>query len=195
MIQTQMRRAPRSTPALVPVLALIAALGWGALGYSLLKSGESERDLRDRVTSLEIERSQLRSEKDKIETSLGSELKQAREQLSSARDEVKRLSEQHEKVQAELAEAQAHLKAIRPGKSPVAFIDVTPLPAKQDVVAAQKALTELGYGKLEADGVVGPSTKKAVEEYQKAMGLTVTGELHAETLQALLGGSSQMASQ
>jgi hypothetical protein len=165
------------------------------LGYSVYSDMEAERHLRGQIAAIESERSQLLAEKGKIEASSAAERKRLSEQLAFARNELKQLFEQHEKVQAELAEAQAQLKAIRPGKSPVAFIDVTPRPAPQDVMAAQKALTELGYGKLEADGVVGPSTKQAIEEYQRAMGLTVTGELHAQTLQVLLGGGNQMASQ
>ena len=76
-----------------------------------------------------------------------------------------------------------------------AFIDVKPRPAPQDVVAAQKALTELGYGPLKADGDLGPGTRQAIEKYQRDAGLKVTGELHAETLQVLLDPAKRLASQ
>jgi peptidoglycan hydrolase-like protein with peptidoglycan-binding domain len=54
---------------------------------------------------------------------------------------------------------------------------------------AQKALTRLGYGPLKADGVAGPSTRRAVEAFQRANTLPITGELDASTLQRLTPGT------
>ncbi|MBM1175083.1 peptidoglycan-binding domain-containing protein [Microvirga arabica] len=57
--------------------------------------------------------------------------------------------------------------------------------SKQQIRAAQEALTDLGYGALKADGVFGPGTSRAVEAFERAKGLPVTGQLGAATLQAL----------
>ncbi|MFC4174049.1 peptidoglycan-binding protein [Microvirga sp. GCM10011540] len=144
---------------------------------------------------------QARSEHQKAQAASTAELIQLREQLSSTREELTRLSENHKKIQQELTEAQAQLKASEEARNrpqaamPAALLAVTPRPAPRDIVAAQKALTELGYGPLEADGVVGPGTREAIEKYQRETGLTVTGALHAETLQALLAPASQVAEQ
>jgi cell wall-associated NlpC family hydrolase len=50
------------------------------------------------------------------------------------------------------------------------------------VVAAQKALG------VDADGVIGPQTRKAIRKFQRSHGLPVTGRLDTATLQALGGG-------
>jgi chromosome segregation ATPase len=63
-------------------------------------------------------------------------------------------------------------------------------PSKEKVRAAQEALTALGYGQLKADGVFGPSTRRAIEAFEQAKGLPITGSLGAGTLQALEVGRS-----
>lgn len=50
---------------------------------------------------------------------------------------------------------------------------------------AQQKLIELGYDVGEADGVSGPRTRQALEAFQRARDLPVTGTLDAATLQAL----------
>lgn len=50
---------------------------------------------------------------------------------------------------------------------------------------AQKILTKLGYGPLAADGVMGPSTRQALEEFQYKNGIPVTRDLDPATLQRL----------
>jgi len=68
-------------------------------------------------------------------------------------------------------------------------------PAKQDILAAQETLTKLGFGNLEADGVMGPTTRQAIERFQRVVGLTVTGELHGLTLQSLMRSAKVVAAQ
>jgi peptidoglycan hydrolase-like protein with peptidoglycan-binding domain len=62
----------------------------------------------------------------------------------------------------------------------------------QELVAAtaQKALNKRGYGALKADGIVGPSTQRAVTAFQRANNLHVTGELNAPTLRLLVPGET-----
>jgi peptidoglycan hydrolase-like protein with peptidoglycan-binding domain len=55
----------------------------------------------------------------------------------------------------------------------------------QQVRAAQQALIGLGYGPLQADGVIGPGTRTALKAFEQSRGLAVTGELTADTVEAL----------
>ena len=54
--------------------------------------------------------------------------------------------------------------------------------SKGSVVAAQKALG------VDADGVMGPQTRKAIRKFQRSHGLPVTGRLDTATQEALGGG-------
>lgn len=197
MHQTHARKARNPNRALIAIATLAAVGGWGALAYATYESSTIERQLRGQIAALQDQYDQLRSEREKSEASAAAELTRLRGQLETAQNDLDRVSENYNRVQAELVKAQAQLKAARQleERRGVAFIDVPPRPAPQDIVAAQKILTDLGYGKLEADGVVGPGTRKAIEAYQRDAGLTVTGDLHAQTLQKLLSGSGQATAQ
>ena len=50
---------------------------------------------------------------------------------------------------------------------------------------AQRALRDLGYHPGPIDGTFGPQTRSALEKYQLAEKLPVTGQLDAETMQRL----------
>ena len=45
------------------------------------------------------------------------------------------------------------------------------------VAAVQRALTEYGYGQLKPTGVVGPDTQVAIQKFEKARKLPVTGQV------------------
>jgi peptidoglycan hydrolase-like protein with peptidoglycan-binding domain len=57
--------------------------------------------------------------------------------------------------------------------------------AASDVTATQQALRDKGYDPGPIDGVWGPKTAKAVRDYQKAEGLTVTGRMDTATADRL----------
>lgn len=57
------------------------------------------------------------------------------------------------------------------------------------VVAAQKALNRLGYGPIKADGVMGLTTKKALELFEKDRKMSVTGDLVSPTRRVLASQS------
>ena len=59
------------------------------------------------------------------------------------------------------------------------------LPPDQVIANVQGALQDLGYYLDEIDGVLGPTTRAALESYQQDNGLPVTGLIDPETLQAL----------
>ncbi|MDB5649450.1 MAG: Peptidoglycan-binding domain 1 protein [Hyphomicrobiales bacterium] len=52
------------------------------------------------------------------------------------------------------------------------------------LLAAQRALARLGYA-VKPDGVMGGSTRQAIEKFEQARKLPVTGELSARTLREL----------
>jgi peptidoglycan hydrolase-like protein with peptidoglycan-binding domain len=53
------------------------------------------------------------------------------------------------------------------------------------VAAVQEQLAQQGYYRGEIDGIFGAGTRRAVVRYQSDHGLRVTGNLNADTLQAL----------
>jgi len=48
---------------------------------------------------------------------------------------------------------------------------------ERGILAAQRALTELGYNSGEADGVIGPATRRAIQAFQKDHALAEDGRL------------------
>ncbi|CAM3780173.1 peptidoglycan-binding protein [Alicyclobacillus pomorum] len=62
------------------------------------------------------------------------------------------------------------------------------------VKAIQTQLNKLGYSCGTADGIFGPKTKSAVERFQKAMKITVDGQVGPQTWSKLFGTSSSSAS-
>lgn len=53
------------------------------------------------------------------------------------------------------------------------------------IARAQRALTKLGYGPLKDDGVMGPSTRTAIEKFERDHKLPVKGEASGRTLREL----------
>lgn len=53
------------------------------------------------------------------------------------------------------------------------------------VMAAQRALLKLGYGPLTDDGLFGPMTRTAIEQFEREQGLEITGLLAPQTARAL----------
>ena len=64
--------------------------------------------------------------------------------------------------------------------------------SESTIRAAQQALNDKGYDARPIDGVWGPHTQDAVRKFQKAQGLTESGNLDHSTLAAL--GVSQQGS-
>jgi Putative peptidoglycan binding domain len=59
------------------------------------------------------------------------------------------------------------------------------LPPDQIIANVQYALQQLGYFAEDVDGVLGPVTRQAIEDYQLDNGLNVTGSIDRPTLVAL----------
>lgn len=68
----------------------------------------------------------------------------------------------------------------------------SPAPASADakrISAAQRALGKLGHA-LDADGVMGPGTRAAIQRFERDANLPVTGELNPRTVKALSARAS-----
>ncbi len=69
-----------------------------------------------------------------------------------------------------------------------ASASTTPDPGPRRVMAAQRALSKLGH-KVEADGLSGPSTRAAIQAFEREARLPVTGELNPRTMRELASRS------
>jgi murein L,D-transpeptidase YcbB/YkuD len=177
-------------------LLAVAAIGWSLFAYSAIGSGPDEQavqdeivGLRQKVTSANAERDKAIRERDQtIQTS--GELKHLQKEIASATQELKRFEVMRARVSQAIDKTHPQLVTLA-SRSGTAIETATasstlsaPL-SKQQIRAAQEALVDLGYGKLDADGVFGPGTGKAVEAFERAKGLPLTGKLGPATLQAL----------
>jgi hypothetical protein len=181
-------------------IAVAAIAGWGACAYSALSSTQLKRQLSGQTAALQDYQAQFLSERRKAEDA-AQEITLLRGQLVSAQSNIERLTMRHKETEGDLTTAREQLALLQRIHAPPlldnapALRGITPLPTKQDVLAAQEALTQLGFGDLEADGIVGPTTRQAIEAFQRVVGLTVTGELHAQTLQSLMRSAKVVAAQ
>jgi murein L,D-transpeptidase YcbB/YkuD len=177
-------------------LMAAAAVGWGLLAYSTVSSGSEEQaaqteimQLHQQIETVTAERDQLAQERERTNHA-GQDLQNVQKQIEAAIQELQQLDALRASVSQAIEQARHQLTrssapAVAKEESPtVTVTSATPLP-KQRIRAAQEALTDFGYGRIEADGVFGPSTRKAIEAFERAKGLPVTGQLGAATLQAL----------
>ena len=65
--------------------------------------------------------------------------------------------------------------------APVPGVDVA---ERERVAAIQRALVKLGHP-LAVDGIAGPATRRAIEEFERAHNLPVTGEPAARTVRVI----------
>lgn len=67
-----------------------------------------------------------------------------------------------------------------------------PAPSDARIAWLQKLLVRAGFDCGQTDGIVGDKTRAAVKEYQKFMGLKVTGSFDRDTVDALKGVSPEV---
>ncbi|MBM1175533.1 peptidoglycan-binding domain-containing protein, partial [Microvirga arabica] len=147
--------------------------------------------LHQQIQTVTAERDQFAHDKAQA-LQVGKDLDATRQKAQAAMQELQEL----DALRASVSQAieQARLQLTGPSNRPITRIDIsttgstsaTP-PSKEQIRTAQEALVDFGYGSLEADGVFGPSTSKAVEAFERAKGLPVTGKLGPATLEALRG--------
>nr|WP_255726517.1 peptidoglycan-binding domain-containing protein [Microvirga sp. ACRRW] len=186
--------------AAVPVLTLMTVVGWGAFGYAAFTSADIEEELQKQAAALSDFQTQYMTQQKMAEKTV-KENASLRERLTASRAEIQSLSVRNKEIDAELASARNRAAAALQnglphgiGSSPE-LMAIKPRPTKQDVIAAQEALTQLRFGNLKPNGVIDASTRQAVEEFQRTVGLPVTGELQAQTLLALVRSAKVMAAQ
>ena len=177
-------------------LLAVAAVGWGLFAYLAVSSGSNKHAvqaeiarLHQEVQVLAAERNKLAQERDWVIQASG-DLQHLQGQTAAVRQELQRLETMRERVSEAIDQAHPKLVtlAARPGagNEGTTVSSAAPAPlSKHQIRAAQEALIDLGHASFEADGVFGPSTSKAVEAFERARGLPVTGKLGAATLQAL----------
>jgi Putative peptidoglycan binding domain len=173
-------------------LGLGTVSGWTTFFISSRSSAATERELRGQVSSLHQIQMDLLLENDRMKAAAG-DLEPLQSQVEALRQEADLLTQARDLARAELVTAATgtrdlinHLNQARRDTAATGSVTTRPITSEQLVTrTAQKALTRLGYGPLKADGAPGPSTRRAVEAFQRANTLPVTGELDALTLQRL----------
>ena len=84
--------------AVTVILGLGAAAGWGMLAVSSQSAAETERQLQERITTLQDSQKRLLLERDRSQVATA-ELARLRNQLSSAQDEIARLAQSRTQTQ------------------------------------------------------------------------------------------------
>jgi murein L,D-transpeptidase YcbB/YkuD len=177
-------------------LLAAAMVGWGLFVYSILSTGFEEhtlqsnnRQLRHQIETVTAERDRLAKANDQ-KVLAGQDLNTMLVRIEAATEELQRL----DSLRASVSQAieQTRLQFTGPSDQPAAMTESPTVSttsavrlSKQEIRTAQEALVDFGYGKLKADGSLGPSTRKAVEAFERAKGLPITGKLGPATLQAL----------
>ena len=177
-------------------LVAVTAIGWGLFVYSVLSTTLEEQtlqrenqQLRQQIETVSAERDQLAKANDQ-KILAGQDLNTMLVRIEAATEEL----EQLDSLRASVSQAieQTRLQLTGPSDQPVTMLESPAVSttsavrlSKQEIRTAQEALVDFGYGKLKADGALGPSTRKAVEAFERAKGLPVTGKLGTATLQAL----------
>jgi murein L,D-transpeptidase YcbB/YkuD len=177
-------------------LLAAAAIGWGLFVYSILSTGSEEQTLQSENAQLRQQIGTVTAERDRLATAndqktlAGQDLNTMLVRIEAATEELQQLdslranvSQAIEQGRLQLTESSDQAAAMTEGP-PISTTSAVRL-SKQEIRTAQEALVDFGYGKLKADGSLGPSTRKAVEAFERAKGLPVTGKLGPATLQAL----------
>lgn len=64
-------------------------------------------------------------------------------------------------------------------------VDSVPVAESHRVAAVQRALTQYGYGQLKPTGVIGPDTQAAIQKFERARRLPVTGQVSDRLMREL----------
>jgi murein L,D-transpeptidase YcbB/YkuD len=181
--------------AMSGVLGALALLGWGLYGYSVGFSGNQEAALREQTTRLQNDLNQLNTEHrrvtaeyDQLRQSAG-DLQSVQGQLASVQEQVKGLEQARAQLTQSIAQARSQLTLTLDPSDDERASQTGATGSIGRVDAAQEALTKLGYGPLTADGKMGSRTRRAIEAFERAQGLAVTGSLGPATMQALEANS------
>jgi septal ring factor EnvC (AmiA/AmiB activator) len=148
--RTQERRGTSIIRLVISGIALVAIAGWGAYACSALFTTQLQRQLNGQTAALRDYQAQFLSQR-RSAADGAREITRLQEQLASARTEIERLALKHKESETSLATAQEQLASLQkiyasPAlDSAPALRGIKPLPTKQDVLAAQEALTKLRF--------------------------------------------------
>jgi hypothetical protein len=174
----------------------VAVAGWALYGYSVLGPRSSEAVARTEIARLSQAAETANAARDALAAELGrfkeehQDLHHIQNQIAAATQELKHLEYLRARVSGEIdtmrpQPSKASSQASTPNEaSEPPNVGSLP-PPKEDISSAQETLTRLGYGPLKADGVFGPGTRRAIESFERARRLPVTGQLGGATLKAL----------
>jgi nucleotide-binding universal stress UspA family protein len=191
-----MRGYPQSIPAsrvaLPIILALVAAVGWGLLVLSRQSAAEFEEHLRGQVASLHQRQMELLNERTQREAAVGT-LERLRSDVAALRQEQESLQKARNQLQTDLTRLREEQATAGDPSGQIRVISgatASPAALKREsdhasIVTAQRALTKLGYGPLAVDGIMGPRTRQAIEDFQHGRELKVTSELDPSTVRQL----------
>jgi murein L,D-transpeptidase YcbB/YkuD len=177
-------------------LLVATAIGWGLFVYSVLSTGSEEHTLQTENSQLRQQIEIVTAERDRLakandqKTLSGQDLNTILVRIEAATEELQQLDSLRANVSQAVEQTRLQLtgpsdQAAAMTESPTVSMTSAVRLSKQEIRTAQEALVDFGYGKLKADGSLGPSTRKAVEAFERAKGLPVTGKLGPTTLQAL----------
>jgi hypothetical protein len=177
-------------------LLAAAAIGCGLFMDSILSTDPEDftlqseiSQLRQQIETVTAERDQLAKENER--RILGDQdLNTILKRIEAATEELQQLDSLRATVSQAIEQARFQLtgkseQPVATKESPAASTTSSVRLSKKEIRAAQEALVDFGYGKLKADGSLGPSTREAVEAFERTKGLPVTGKLGSATLQAL----------
>jgi uncharacterized phage infection (PIP) family protein YhgE len=177
-------------------LLAATAVGWSLFVYSVLSTRSEEltlqsknSQLRQQIETITAQRDQLAKTNDQ-KTLAGQDLNTMLVRIEAATEELQQLDSLRASVSQAIEQTRLRLtgptdQTVVVMESPTVSTTSAVRLSKQEIRTAQEALVDFGYGKLKADGSLGPSTRKAVEAFERAKGLPVTGRLGIATLQAL----------
>jgi Putative peptidoglycan binding domain len=180
-------------------LAVGTFTGWGTWFLSGQRADRIEQELRTLVSTLTQRQVELLHERTQAQTAK-MDLVNLQAQAASLRQEITGLTQRRNKAQAETAANRYEAEGPLPSKRHTSDAEVESTTVavdqrKANITLAQKELTRLGYGSLRADGIMGPSTKSALEAFQYKNSLKVTKELDASTMRRLTGSTAMAASE
>jgi hypothetical protein len=168
------------------VLGAAALVGWGMFAYSTSSSTSVERQLRLQVSDIWNDRARIIEERNALRSEVaGLQEAQTRlaAELASAKASAAEATQESEAAPVP-AEQRASIREPEETASVTAPV-LTPAEIEASIKTAQMVLTELGFGPLESDGVIGPQTRRAIRAFERKNGLPETGELVPRTVRAM----------
>jgi murein L,D-transpeptidase YcbB/YkuD len=162
------------------ILVAVAVIGWSMFGHAVSSKTSSERELKVQIADVWNDRARVVEERDRLRRQV-SELQHT--QTSPAGSEPARMDPASA---AKPAVSDQGLPPAVPEDGTLATGAVlSPQDVKASIKTAQAVLTELGFGPLKPDGVMGTQTRRAIKVFERRNGIPETGQLGPQTVQAL----------